>query len=173
MGLTNVVLIQFESSNMPTNFNTWGTDYKGWSVRNGILFQFMSIPLWMLVGIYLEAVAPREYGKPLKPWFFVMPSFWCPRRISPKNKERRPKVYFDNLDESAQNHTMSELNVTNSMKDLQKEQIAFETKYMNPDFYEPVPAEISKQELNNTHLKIKDLQKEYKNGFKAVKGINL
>ena len=44
---------------------------------------------------------------------------------------------------------------------------------MNPDFYEPVPSEIGKKELSNTHLQIKDLFKEYKNGFKAVNGINL
>ena len=54
-----------------------------------------------------------------------------------------------------------------------KEQIAFETKYMNPDFYEPVPAEIAKQELVNKHLEIKDLFKIYSNGFKAVNGLNL
>jgi hypothetical protein len=73
----------------------------------------------------------------------------------------------DNVDESH-----SELNAVGA-NDLQKEQTAFETKYMNPDFYEPVPAEVGKQELNNTHLRIKDLYKEYKNGFKAVNGINL
>ena len=28
------------------------------------------------------------------------------------------------------------------MTDLTKENIAFETKHMNPDFYEPVPAEL-------------------------------
>lgn len=59
------------------------------------------------------------------------------------------------------------------MSDLVKEQIAFETKHMNPDFYEPVPSEIAKQSLQNKHLEVKDLFKVYGNGFKAVNGINL
>jgi hypothetical protein len=59
------------------------------------------------------------------------------------------------------------------MADLTKENITFETKHMNPDFYEPVPAEIAKQAMQNKHLEIKDLFKVYGNGFKAVNGVNL
>lgn len=58
------------------DFDTWGEKYKGWSVRDGIFMQFINIPFWLLIGIYFEAVAPKEYGKSLKPWFLCMPSFW-------------------------------------------------------------------------------------------------
>ena len=36
-----------------------------------------------------------------------------------------------------------------------------------------MPPEIARLELENQLLMISDLQKEYANGFKAVKGINL
>jgi ABC-type multidrug transport system ATPase subunit len=39
--------------------------------------------------------------------------------------------------------------------------------------YEPVQAEIARQELDGKYLRIENLQKTYDNGFQAVKGINL
>lgn len=123
-----------------------------------------------MVGIYFEAVAPKEYGKSLKPWFLCLPSFWRTAKPPQKRAEKRDRSVIYNVDNVDESH--SELNAA-GINDLTREQTAFETKYMNPDFYEAVPAEIGKQELNNTFLRIKDLFKEYKNGFKAVNGINL
>jgi ABC-type multidrug transport system ATPase subunit len=42
-----------------------------------------------------------------------------------------------------------------------------------PENYEPVQAEIARQELDGKYLRIENLQKTYDNGFQAVKGINL
>lgn len=77
--------------------------------------------VWLLIGIYLEAVAPREYGKPLKPWFIFQPSFWCPKKQVAKEAKpavkhhNRSAVYLrNNLDES-------DLNIATGVNDLQKE----------------------------------------------------
>jgi len=49
----------------------------------------------------------------------------------------------------------------------------FETNYMPKDAYEPVVPEVAKLEHSNNFMRIKDLQKTYDTGFKAVRGINL
>lgn len=75
-GLTTGSIVQFEASKVKVDFSSWDEPYKGWSVKNGIIIQSINIPFWLLVGIYFEAVAPKEYGKSLKPWFLCLPSFW-------------------------------------------------------------------------------------------------
>ena len=49
----------------------------------------------------------------------------------------------------------------------------FETKYVDPLFHEAVPAEIAYKESQGKVLIIEDLTKKYKDGTKAVNGINL
>jgi ABC-type multidrug transport system ATPase subunit len=44
---------------------------------------------------------------------------------------------------------------------------------LRPENYEPVQAEIARQELDGKYLRIENLQKTYENGFQAVRGINL
>ena len=44
---------------------------------------------------------------------------------------------------------------------------------MNKANFEPVSRDLLKQEQDNKILKIKDLQKTFDNGFKAVNGINV
>ena len=39
--------------------------------------------------------------------------------------------------------------------------------------YEPVSTEISKLELENLYLKVRNLHKTYSGGFKAVQGMNV
>ena len=39
--------------------------------------------------------------------------------------------------------------------------------------YEPVPAEVARQGLDGSYLRIQDLEKVYENGFKAVNGLNV
>lgn len=48
-----------------------------------------------------------------------------------------------------------------------------ESKNMPSENYEPVAAEIARQELEGSYLRIQDLEKTYENGFHAVKGLNI
>ena len=67
--LTIAVVVTFETSGVYNGFNNWDTDYKGWCVKKGIAMMAASIVFWLFLGIYLEIVMPKEFGKPLKPWF--------------------------------------------------------------------------------------------------------
>jgi hypothetical protein len=72
-------------------------------VLDGLIMQFINIPVWLLIGIYFEAVTPTEYGKTLKPWFLCMPKFWCPKKTQKQEKKQheRSRLYnVDNVDES-------------------------------------------------------------------------
>jgi ATP-binding cassette, subfamily A (ABC1), member 3 len=75
----------------------------------------LCIPIWLLLGIYVEAVAPREYGKPLKPWFMFLPSFWCPKKPEVKKDKQRKAWYLASVDE-----TSSNVNLVSGISALQK-----------------------------------------------------
>ena len=64
-------------------------------------------------------------------------------------------------------------NVTLSPDDLKDSNGAFETTYMKREAYEHVAPDIAKKEHKNQYMRIENLMKEYDNGFRAVKGINL
>jgi hypothetical protein len=79
MGMTNGAVLAFENSGQQVDFSSWSNQYQGWSARDGVRIQTVQMFLWLVIGAYLEAVAPREYGRPLKPWFMFLPSFWRPK----------------------------------------------------------------------------------------------
>ena len=80
MSLTTNVMLQFETSGIGIGFNNWDTVFKGWSVKDGMIMMVIDNVIWMVIGIYLEMVMPKEFGKPVKPWFMFLPSWWCPKR---------------------------------------------------------------------------------------------
>ena len=80
MSLTTNVMLQFETSGIGIGFNNWDTVFKGWSVKDGMIMMAIDNVIWMVIGIYLEMVMPKEFGKPVKPWFMFLPSWWCPKR---------------------------------------------------------------------------------------------
>mmetsp|Transcript_17002 Transcript_17002/g.34417 ORF Transcript_17002/g.34417 Transcript_17002/m.34417 type:complete len:1751 (-) Transcript_17002:590-5842(-) len=51
--------------------------------------------IYTIIGLYLEQVWPGEYGVAKAPWFFLMPSYWCPNRHNTAKSEPRkfPAVY--------------------------------------------------------------------------------
>ncbi|XP_064639589.1 cholesterol transporter ABCA5-like isoform X2 [Lineus longissimus] len=48
---------------------------------------FVDFLLYGLLAVYFDKVVPGEYGPRQPPWFFLMPSYWCPRKhsISPED----------------------------------------------------------------------------------------
>ena len=48
-----------------------------------------------------------------------------------------------------------------------------ESQNIPSENYEPVAAEIARQELEGSYMRIQDLEKTYENGFHAVKGLNI
>jgi ATP-binding cassette subfamily A (ABC1) protein 3 len=98
-----------------------------------------------LIGLYLELVLPKDYGRRRHPFFFLM---CCCNREKGKSS-------------------------TTILNDSKRDDKDFEIKYLNPDCYEAVPREIAQKEEGGKVLKISDLKKVFDNGFKAVDGVNL
>lgn len=104
----------------------------------------IALPFWTFLGLYLDKVLPREYGKKESCCFYCSPSFWgCCRKKARNLSEIRNAA--DN----------------------------YEARNLDSEYYEPVASDIAKLELEDKFLQIKDLRKTYENGFKAVNGINV
>jgi ATP-binding cassette, subfamily A (ABC1), member 3 len=115
------------------------------------LFIVGGIQLFLL-GLYLEYVLPKSYGKRRNPCF-------CLTWICDRLKARKNMAYY--LEED-------------SGSDQDDDEVTkFETKYLKKNAYEGVPREVAAKEEDNKVMKISGLQKTYENGFKAVKGVNL
>lgn len=147
----------FESANVGIHKSTINEWYFNYTFLEGLLLLFVALPLWTFLGLYLDKVLPREYGRREKWNFVCSPSFWGCRRnqgreITEEDRERR----------STLQNTGRESVVDN-----------FEAKNLKPEYYEPVAADIAKMELEDKFLQISDLKKTYANGFQAVKGINV
>jgi hypothetical protein len=74
------VIEQFETSGLSLGFHNWDMEFKNWSAKAGIQMMFIDVVILSVVGIYMEAVMPKTYGKPLHPCFMFLPSFWCKSR---------------------------------------------------------------------------------------------
>jgi hypothetical protein len=63
--------------------------------------------------------------------------------------------------------------MTDTNKSSRFDEDDFEAKHLKKGNYEPVSSEISKLELENLYLKVRNLHKTYSGGFKAVQGMNV
>jgi len=59
------------------------------------------------------------------------------------------------------------------LNDLLDKNDNMESQNIPSENYEPVAAEIARQELEGSYMRIQDLEKTYENGFHAVKGLNI
>ena len=109
----------------------------------GLLALLFDLVFFSLLGLYLEKVLPKEFGERQPAWFLCKPNYWSCCR------QRRPK-----------NNQIGDKN----------DDSEFETQYLAKQYYEPNLEEVVQ---NNECLRVHGLVKEYSNGFKAVKGLNL
>jgi hypothetical protein len=63
------VILGFELSAMRMDLLDMGRNYRNFSVLLGFIMFFVSFIILNLLGVYLEAVIPRKYGKRLHPCF--------------------------------------------------------------------------------------------------------
>ena len=147
----------FESANVGIHKDTINEWYYNYTYLEGLLLLFVALPLWTFLGLYLDKVLPREYGRREKWNFCCSPTFWGCRRnqgreITEEERERRSTLQNSGRESVVDN---------------------FEAKNLKREYYEPVAADIAKMELEDKFLQISDLKKTYANGFQAVKGINV
>eukprot|EP00760_Papus_ankaliazontas_P036324 PhM_4_TR8289/c3_g2_i1/m.92598/K05643/ABCA3; ATP-binding cassette, subfamily A (ABC1), member 3 len=60
------------------------------TVANNIGFLILDIVLYFFLGLYFDNVLPSEWGTKLSPFFFLMPSYWCPAKRSGSQDEEIP-----------------------------------------------------------------------------------
>ena len=100
---------------------------------------------FIVIGMYLELVLPKDYGRRRHPLFFIL----CFSNLC--KKEKRSEAGNENT-------SLSQFS---------------ETKYLDPQNYESVQPEFAEQEKDNRILRVADLKKTFDNGFKAVQGVSL
>lgn len=49
-------------------------------VSGKMIMLFVDIVLYGLLAFYLDNIIPNEFGFRRKPWFFLQPSYWCPKQ---------------------------------------------------------------------------------------------
>lgn len=108
-------------------------------------FEFLNIIIFSILSLYLDQVFPNEFGQKKHPFFFIN-WLW-----------RRKKVA-----DSARNYSVGDI----------------EMQVINPadpgnDKFEPVDVTLKQQELNNQAIMIKELNKIYPSGKKAVNNLSL
>ena len=100
---------------------------------------------FIVIGIYLELVMPKDYGRRRHPLFFILCFFTCcTKKAAPENEN--------------ENLALSQFS---------------ETKYLAAENYESVQPEFAAQEKENRILRVADLRKTFENGFKAVQGVSM
>ena len=70
----------FESANVGIHKATINEGYDNYTFLEGLLLLLFSLPFWTFIGLYLDKVLPREYGKREKWNFVCSPTFWGCRR---------------------------------------------------------------------------------------------
>lgn len=63
--------------------NFWGTEDSdtGYYFGSSVIMLGVDIVLYAILAFYFDNVIPGEYGRKRPPWFFLMPSFWCPKPV--------------------------------------------------------------------------------------------
>ena len=111
-------------------------------------FEFINIVIFSILSIYLDQVFPNEFGQKKHPLFFV--TCLC---------KRRKVANFKNY----------------SLEDIEMQNINPAHKEItdNNEIVEKVDSNLKQQELNNQALLIKNLNKIYSNGKRAVNDLSL
>jgi hypothetical protein len=131
--------------------------YGDYTFDTGLWMFMIGFFLFLFLGLYLDQILPKEFGQRKHPCFMFMPSTYtdcCRRRQPPQIDE----------DEKERRSTL-----------LSKDKSGggMEVRNLKPENYEPVAAEIARQEVDGQYWRIEGLEKTYDNGFQAVRGLNL
>jgi hypothetical protein len=149
-----VIWADFDENELGLNPTSVRDNILGFSFLEGLLLYIPSTILWCLLGFYLEAVLPKQYGSKEHPLFCCRPSYYkkacgcCSQQENEQHDEARRSLLAESQEQSGN----------------------MECKYLDRKNYEPVPAEVARQQ---DFLRIEDLEKVYDNGFHAVKGLNV
>ena len=79
-GQTAVVFAEYEGTGVGIDWSTAGVVYQDYSFDTGLGMMALSLIVFTLIGLYLDAVLPSKYGKRKSPFFCILPrSYKCCR----------------------------------------------------------------------------------------------
>ena len=88
---TVAVLARYEQSGVGVRWHNIGAMYNEYSTQIGLIMMGINCVWLVLIGIYLEQVAPKTVGVRRNPCFFFLPSFWK-EMCGCKNQELIPST---------------------------------------------------------------------------------
>lgn len=138
----------FEGSSTGTQFSNWDLAYQNYKITGFIGMMMFDFVFFWLLGWYLENVLPHEWGVKRSVCFCFTRRYWCSSR---KRSNANPLVRGRSI--------VKESVVSNTEEDH--------------ELFEEVAAGLKAQEAEGECLTIRNLQKTYSNGKKAVNGLNV
>ena len=80
MQLTAVVFGEYEGSFIGVQLSNVYLEVDHYSFLVGLVMLVLSFWFWLLLGLYMDAVLPKEYGDRLPACFCCMRKYWCRNR---------------------------------------------------------------------------------------------
>jgi len=79
------VLTKFEASQVGSNIDNLFAEYNNFSVGYGLLMMLLNCAWITILGLYMDQVMPKTFGRRRHPCFIFMREFWgsccCCRKI--------------------------------------------------------------------------------------------
>lgn len=142
-------LLGFSINGKTCDLRTSCTKFGGVSLCDCIIFLAFSILFWPMIGAYVDAIRPKQYGSNLPPWFMFTKTFWMGAPVTDVEATRQV---------NAQMHDGSE-------------DLGIYAVCEKPAAVEEVPSHIIKRSLSTgVYVCIKNLRKTF-HGVAAVKGM--
>lgn len=143
------IIASYEDGGIGVQFSNIGEGLYNFS--DCLSFMFFDAVLYGVLAWYLDQVLPTEYGTPRKPWFILLPSYWCPGS--------GPRRGYSVLDSNGQD-----------LLDLDDmSEFATGEASQSQGNIEPIPADMK----DSAQVVIKGLTKRYDDGKLAVKGLDM
>jgi len=147
MAQTMKVILGFELNASGIFLNNAHRMYRNYSVQIGCINFVVSFFVYILLGLYFDAVMPRQHGK----------RYSCCFCFKAKQNENKIKAHHEDDNDN----------------DFIAQNRLFETQNMNPECYEGVSQGLIHLDQNKRYMKLVGLEKQYATGVKAVNGVNL
>ena len=139
------VFVNYECTGVGMNSSTAKVLYNNYSFRIAMLMLFVSFVLFMLIGMWLDAVLPSKYGKARNPVFCCMPSFYSccwnrrQRRAAPEQADNEQMLLASNENDE------------------------FEVATVGAENFEAPPMVCRRLEATGDMMKVEGLSKEFGN----------
>ena len=163
LNIGNALLSKFQYHFKTFYFKDFSIDHFNYSLSTTYLMFLVDFCIYLFLGFYLDNVVPHDFGI-RKPWYFLCsPNYWC------KNRNKRPLTNEEKLELKEYNSKESKI--------LDEERKSYTPSTSRSDIYgrsSKFESEaIYDDKSDDDVFEIRDIEKIYGDGKKAVNGVNL